>query len=107
MVGSLMQEFVSFFRVAAPFSVARCVMEKSPHSMLVGQGAQDFAATNGFPVESNSALQTQKSREAFEVIIAKGTFNFHTCTNRIGSSHPILLLAVGISPKAMQGGGEP
>ena len=68
-----MQDFVSFFRVAAPFSVARCVMEKSPHSMLVGQGAQDFAATNGFPVESNSALQTQKSREAFEVIIAKGT----------------------------------
>ena len=51
-----------------PFSVARCVMEKSPHNMLAGKGAQDFAIKNGFPVESNSALQTQQSREAFEVI---------------------------------------
>lgn len=50
-----------------PLSVARCVMEKSPHSMLVGEGAQEFASRNGFPVESNSLLQTKTSREAFEV----------------------------------------
>ena len=50
-----------------PLSVARCVMEKSPHSMLVGKGAQEFASRNGFPVESNSLLQTKTSREAFEV----------------------------------------
>ena len=56
------------FSVAVPFSVARCVMEKSPHSMLVGSGAQEFAVRNGFPVESNTALQTQESRKAFEVI---------------------------------------
>ena len=49
-------------------------MEKSPHSMLVGQGAQDFAIVNGFPVESNSALQTQKSREAFEVTSLSDTW---------------------------------
>jgi len=53
--------------VAMPLSVARCVMEKSPHSMLVGEGAQEFASRNGFPVESNSLLQTKTSREAFEV----------------------------------------
>ena len=51
-----------------PFSVARCIMERSPHSMLVGQGAQDFAVNNGFLVEPNSALQTQISKEAYEVI---------------------------------------
>ena len=51
-----------------PFSVARCIMESSPHSMLVGQGAQDFAVNNGFLVEPNSALQTQISKEAYEVI---------------------------------------
>ena len=58
-----------------PFSVARCVMEKSPHSMLVGAGAQEFASRNGFPVESNSLLQTKTSREAFEVRL----FCLYTC----------------------------
>ncbi|RMX46239.1 hypothetical protein pdam_00018151, partial [Pocillopora damicornis] len=57
--------------VATAFSVARCVMEKSPHSMLVGSGAQEFAQNNGFPVESNSALQTQQSREAFQKFLEK------------------------------------
>ena len=64
-----------FFRVATAFSVARCVMEKSPHSMLVGSGAQEFAQSNGFPVESNSALQTQQSREAFQVCQTFEIFN--------------------------------
>lgn len=62
-----------------PFSVAKCVMEKSPHSMLVGQGAQDFAVNNGFPVESNSALQTDKTREAFEVIAVNMHFIPYGC----------------------------
>ncbi|KAL9965284.1 hypothetical protein ACROYT_G029059 [Oculina patagonica] len=57
--------------VSMPFSVARSVMEKSPHSMLVGEGAQEFAFRNGFPVESNSTLQNDKSREAFEKFLAK------------------------------------
>jgi len=57
--------------VAMPLSVARCVMEKSPHSMLVGEGAQEFASRNGFPVESNSLLQTKMSREAFEKFLVK------------------------------------
>lgn len=57
--------------VAMPLSVARCVMEKSPHSMLVGEGAQEFASRNGFPVESNSLLQTKTSKEAFEKFLVK------------------------------------
>ena len=56
-----------------PFSVARCVMERSPHSMLVGKGVRDFAINSGCPVEPNSALQTQISKEAYEVI------SFDTC----------------------------
>src|SRR4051812_37229229 len=31
-----------------PISIARRVMEKSEHVMLVGDGAEDFARTNGF-----------------------------------------------------------
>lgn len=38
-------------RVKHPVSVARCVMEKTPHVMLVGAGAQRFALDNGFKKE--------------------------------------------------------
>lgn len=34
-----------------PVSVARRVMEKTPHVMLVGSGAQQFAIEEGFPLE--------------------------------------------------------
>ncbi|MEN9522560.1 MAG: hypothetical protein RL065_937 [Bacteroidota bacterium] len=35
-------------QIEHPISVARKVMENSPHVMLVGQGAQQFAVKNGF-----------------------------------------------------------
>ncbi len=44
-------------------SVARKVMEKTPHVFLVGQGALDFAISQGFPKEE---LLTEDSRKAWE-----------------------------------------
>ncbi|HEX7844634.1 MAG TPA: isoaspartyl peptidase/L-asparaginase, partial [Chitinophagaceae bacterium] len=38
-------------RIKHPVSVARRVMEKTPHVMLVGEGAQRFAVAEGFPLE--------------------------------------------------------
>jgi N4-(beta-N-acetylglucosaminyl)-L-asparaginase len=38
-------------RIKHPISLARKVMETTPHVMLVGQGAQDFALQNGFRLE--------------------------------------------------------
>jgi N4-(beta-N-acetylglucosaminyl)-L-asparaginase len=38
-------------RIKHPISVARRVMEKTPHVMLVGSGAQQFAVEQGFPLE--------------------------------------------------------
>ncbi len=38
-------------RIKHPVSVARRVMEKTPHVMLVGNGAQQFAVAEGFPLE--------------------------------------------------------
>ena len=38
-------------RVKHPISVARRVMEKTPHVMLVGAGAQQFAVAEGFTLE--------------------------------------------------------
>ena len=39
-------------RIKHPVSVARKVMEKTPHVILVGAGAQQFAVENGFVLES-------------------------------------------------------
>ncbi|MBP8244373.1 MAG: isoaspartyl peptidase/L-asparaginase, partial [Chitinophagaceae bacterium] len=38
-------------RIKHPIAVARRVMEKTPHVMLVGSGAQQFAVAEGFPLE--------------------------------------------------------
>jgi len=38
-------------KIKHPISVARRVMEKTPHVMLVGSGAQQFAIAEGFPLE--------------------------------------------------------
>lgn len=46
---------VSFLeRIKHPVSVARKVMETTPHVLLSGDGAQAFAVKNGFPLESAS-----------------------------------------------------
>ena len=43
---------VSFLeRIKHPVSVARKVMETTPHVLLSGEGAQKFAVQNGFPLE--------------------------------------------------------
>jgi N4-(beta-N-acetylglucosaminyl)-L-asparaginase len=43
---------VSFLeRIRHPVSVARKVMETTPHVLLSGEGAQKFAVANGFPLE--------------------------------------------------------
>ncbi|AZS22155.1 MULTISPECIES: N(4)-(beta-N-acetylglucosaminyl)-L-asparaginase [unclassified Caulobacter] len=49
--------------IAHPISVARRVMEKTPHVMLVGAGALQFALEQGFPREE---LLTAESRAAWE-----------------------------------------
>jgi isoaspartyl peptidase/L-asparaginase-like protein (Ntn-hydrolase superfamily) len=46
-----------------PVSVARRVMEKTPHVMLVGSGALQFALSEGFEKEN---LLTESSRKAWE-----------------------------------------
>lgn len=46
-----------------PISVARRVMEKTPHVMLVGEGALQFALSQGFTKEN---LLTDEARRAWE-----------------------------------------
>ena len=47
-----------------PISVARKVMEKTPHVMLVGQGAFEFALSQGFTKEN---LLTEEAKKQWEV----------------------------------------
>lgn len=48
--------------IVHPISVARMVMEKTPHVMLVGDGALKFALANGFKKEN---LLTAESKKAY------------------------------------------
>lgn len=47
-------------RIKHPVSVARRVMEKTPHVMLVGEGAQKFAIAEGFPLEDGKLSDDAK-----------------------------------------------
>lgn len=49
--------------IAHPISLARLVMEQTPHVMLAGEGALQFALENGF---EKTDLMTLKSRSAWE-----------------------------------------
>ncbi|MHC5209483.1 MAG: N(4)-(beta-N-acetylglucosaminyl)-L-asparaginase [Planctomycetota bacterium] len=49
--------------VKHPVSVARLVMETTPHVLLTGLGAREFATRHGFPDED---LLTERSRAAWE-----------------------------------------
>lgn len=49
--------------IAHPISVARLVMEKTPHVMLVGEGALQFALENGFKREN---LLTPRAEKAWK-----------------------------------------
>ena len=47
-------------RIKHPTSVARKLMETTPHVLLAGAGAQKFALENGFPLESTELSEDAK-----------------------------------------------
>jgi len=49
--------------VKNPILLARVVMEKSPHVMFAGDGAERFAEQNGFQLVPNEYFQTERRRE--------------------------------------------
>jgi N4-(beta-N-acetylglucosaminyl)-L-asparaginase len=46
----------SIERYPRPITIARHIMEHSPHNIMVGDGATQYALNNGFILESNSSL---------------------------------------------------
>jgi len=75
---SIMDEFfncgsVAFLeRIKHPISVARRVMEKTPHVMLVGSGAQQFAIAQGFPLEEQKL--SPEAQEAYDQWLKKSEY---------------------------------
>lgn len=73
----IMDEFgnagsVSFIEnIMHPISVARKVMEKTPHVMLSGEGARQFAIEQGFPEEN---LLTPVAEKAWKEWLKKGQY---------------------------------
>lgn len=73
----IMDEFgncgsVAFLQhIVHPVSVARRVMEKTPHVMLVGEGALRFALENGF---SKSKLLTRESERIWKEWLKKAEY---------------------------------
>jgi N4-(beta-N-acetylglucosaminyl)-L-asparaginase len=55
-----------------PISVARAIMEKTPHVMLVGEGAFDFAISQGFPKEN---LLTEESKKEWQEWLKTGVYS--------------------------------
>lgn len=55
-----------------PISVARLVMEKTPHVQLVGEGALQFAQANGFKKES---LLTAEAEKAWKEWLKTANYN--------------------------------
>lgn len=59
-------------RIKHPVSVARRVMEKTPHVMLVGEGAQQFAIAEGFTLEE--PVLSPAAQKAYENWLKKSTY---------------------------------
>ena len=53
-------------RIKNPITLARVVMEKSEHVMLIGDGAEKFAKQNGFEFVPNEYFQTEFRRQQLE-----------------------------------------
>lgn len=58
--------------IVHPISVARLVMEKTPHVMLVGDGALQFALANGFKKEN---LLTDKSYKEWQAWLKESKYH--------------------------------
>jgi N4-(beta-N-acetylglucosaminyl)-L-asparaginase len=59
-------------RIKHPISVARRVMEKTPHVMLVGVGAQQFAVAEGFPLEPQQL--SDDAKKSYEQWLKKSEY---------------------------------
>lgn len=56
---------------AAPIAIARRVLDRSPHDLLAGPGAEAFARAQGFVTVPDDALITERQRRLYEELLAE------------------------------------
>ncbi|KAG9275590.1 isoaspartyl peptidase/L-asparaginase-like [Astyanax mexicanus] len=76
--------------IANPVSLARAVMEKTPHVMLTGRGANQFAESIGISMLPTDALVTEEERREWEhckkyVVGVKELFNSQWGHDTVGA----------------------
>lgn len=59
-------------RIKHPISVARRIMEKTPHVLLVGEGAQQFAIAEGFELQPEKL--SNEAKKAYENWLKKSEY---------------------------------
>ena len=62
---------VGFSEVIDPILLAQTIMTDSPHVMLMGEGAEEFARLNGIQFEESSYFDTEFRREQWERVRAQ------------------------------------
>jgi len=70
-------------RIRNPISLARYLLEKSEHMMLVGSGAEQFAAENGIPLVDPNELITDSERAAWRKCLEDS----HAAEHHLGHEH--------------------
>jgi len=57
--------------VKNPVTLAKVIMERTNHVMLVGEGAEEFAKTQGLEMLDNESLVAPRSRRILELVLSK------------------------------------
>ncbi len=98
--------------VRHPISLARAVMERTPHVLLIGSGAEEFADTTTLERVPNSFFSTPRRRQMLEEVLQErrakeaavegGPAKIETSAGQSGSSN-----ADGAGPATAVSGGPP
>jgi beta-aspartyl-peptidase (threonine type) len=90
--------------VRSPIGLARLVMEKSPHVMLAGQGAEEFALEQGLePVANRHFVTERRQRELAAAMLAEPLAPFRE--SLMGTVGAVALDAAGDLAAATSTGG--
>lgn len=82
-----------------PVTIARAVMEKTPHSILVGSGAERFAREIGIPEADRNYLITEAARKTWEEKKAAGHDTIGAITLDRGGNMAVATSTSGASMK--------
>jgi beta-aspartyl-peptidase (threonine type) len=91
--------------VMNPIELARLVMEKSPHVMLIGAGAEEFALEQGLVLVPNSYFRTQRREQELKRALQKERDDNNSSSTGSGTVGAVALDSSGNLAAATSTGG--